>query len=89
MTAPEFSFTLECQPPEVSTAMLRDLVAQVLASVGCSGDVDRAVAGIAAAMASRTPDDRLELLFCAEGGELSIALSSGTDPVWRTSCPIP
>jgi hypothetical protein len=89
VTAPEFSFTLECQAPAVSPEMLRDLVAQVLGAVGCAGDVDRAVAGIAAAVGGRAPDDRLELLFRADGGELSIALSSGADPVWRTSCPIP
>jgi hypothetical protein len=89
VTVPEFSLTLECQTPAVSPEMLRDLVAQVLGSVGCTGDVERAVAGIATAMRGRAPDDRLELLFRAGGGELSIALSSGADPVWRTSCPIP
>jgi hypothetical protein len=89
VTAPEFCFTLECQAPVVSAEMLRDLVAQVLGSVGCAGDVDRAVDGIAAAIGRRAPTDRLELLFRAEKGELSIALSGGSGPVWQTSCPIP
>jgi hypothetical protein len=69
--------------------MLRDLVAQVLASVGCAGNVDGAVKGIVAAVTGCAPDDRLELLFRAQGGELSIAVATGADPVWRTSCPIP
>jgi hypothetical protein len=69
--------------------MLRDLVAQVLGSVGCADDVDRTIAGIESAIAARARNERLGLQFRAGDGELSVELSAPVGRVWQMSCPIP
>jgi hypothetical protein len=79
---------LECYDPMLSQGMLRDLVTQVLTSVGCANEVERTVAAIVSAGAGCQPGQRFGLQFRAQDGALSVIVSSGSRAVWQTSCPM-
>lgn len=88
MAAKPFLFTVDLSP-DVSPALLRDLVARICAAAACDpGQAAELTPLVEAALAGCTASGTCELRFEAHDHTLDVAVRAGAEAIWHTSRPL-